>query len=224
MHPAAVAAWLGLAALLFLGAVLRPDPEAVRAVLAELGPFAPLAFVAAEAFQVIVVPVPGQPFEVPGGWVFGLAAGTALASVGAIAGSLVAFGLGRRYGRPWVERRVRPELRRRFESRFAGRYRAGWVVFWLMLLPAFPRDPLCYLAGLTDLRARHFALIAVVGRPAGLVPWVALGAGSVRSALALQLGILGAAAALWAAHRAAGRWLGRRAAVGPAAAGGGRHA
>ena len=140
------------------------------------------------------------------------------------AGSLVAFALGRRYGRPWVERRVRPDLRRRFEARFAGRYRAGWVVFWLMLLPAFPRDPLCYLAGLTDLRARHFALIAAVGRPAGLVPWVALGAGQVGSALALQLGIFAVAVVLWAAQRAAARWLARRGAVGPAPVGGGRHA
>src|SRR5690606_29765401 len=86
---------------------------------------------------------------------------------------------GRRYGRPWVERNTPAGVRERFARRL-GSGRAEWVVFWLMMVPAFPRDPLCYLAALTRLTPLQLGVIARVGRPVGLAPWVALRRGSRR--------------------------------------------
>src|SRR5690606_32682029 len=157
-HPAALAAWVLFAAALLVSSRLRLEQEAVRDALAGLGAAAPLGFVLAEAAQVVFWPIPGQPLEIPGGWLFGFLAGTALGSVGAVAGSLVAFELGRRYGRRWVERHISAGVRERFAARLGGGQRAGWVVFWLMMVPAFPRDPLCYLAGLTRLTLARFGL------------------------------------------------------------------
>lgn len=199
-HPLAAIAWLLFLASLVLVPRVFPDEMAVRAALEGIGPLAPAAFVLAEAIQVVVIPIPGQPIEIPGGYLFGLVGGAALASLGAVAGSIIAFGLGRRYGRRWVERRVAADVRARFDGWLGRGNRAEWAVFWLMLVPAFPRDPLCYLAGLTGLSAIRFALIAAIGRPVGLIPWVALGADGIALGVRLQLWLAAAAGAVWLGH------------------------
>ena len=199
-HPAAVATWALFLAGLVLGWRFAPDEAAVRGALESAGPLAPLGFVVAEAVQVIVIPIPGQPLEIPGGYLFGLVPGIILASIGAFIGSIAAFAIGRRYGRPWVERRIPEEVRGRFEGWMARGERIAWIVFWLMVIPAFPRDPLCYLAGLTPLGAGRFALIAAIGRPVGLAPWVALGSDGVVRGAALQLWLVAGAAVVWFLH------------------------
>lgn len=202
IHPLAALAWaLFLVALLVVPRI-APDEAVVREHLEALGPLAPAAFVLAEVVQVVIAPIPGQPIEIPGGYLFGLAAGTLLASFGTIVGSIIAFALGRRYGRPWVERRVAPDVRLRFDHWLVQGNRAEWVVFWLMLVPAFPRDPLCYLAGLTPLSPMRFAVIAAIGRPIGLIPWIALGAEGVALGLWLQIALAAGAGAVWLLHLA----------------------
>lgn len=208
IHPATAVVWALFVAALLLGSRLAPDEAAVRAALEALGPLAPLAFVAAEVIQVVVIPLPGQPLEIPGGYLFGLVPGTVLASVGSLAGSLIAFAIGRRYGRPWVEARVAPAVRARFEGWLGRGHRTEWIVFWLMLVPAFPRDPLCYLAGMVRLSPARFAVIAAISRPIGLAPWVALGAGGVELGLAVQLWMIAAAGVVWLAHVAYSRLRG----------------
>ncbi len=199
VHPVTVLVWAGFAAVLIAGAFVRIDEETVRAMLQRLGPVAPLAYLAAEVVQVVVIPVPGQPLEIPAGWYFGFPVGLVLGSVGAMAGSMIAFGLGRRYGRPWVSARVPEDVRARFGAKLGSGDTAAWAVFWLMLLPAFPRDPLCYLAGLTDLTPGRFALIAAIGRPIGMAPWVALGAGGWAFGLWLQVSLAAAVGLVWLA-------------------------
>jgi len=203
-HPLAVVTWaLFLASLIAVPRVV-PDEMAVRSALERLGPLAPIAFVLAEALQVVIVPIPSQPIEIPGGYLFGLVGGTALASLGAVAGSIIAFALGRRFGRRWVERRIAADVRARFDAWMGRGHRAEWTVFWLMLVPAFPRDPLCYLAGLTQLTTMRFALIAVVGRPTGLVPWVAIGSDGIALGVRLQIWVAAAAGAVWLGYVAYG--------------------
>lgn len=218
IHPAAVAVWALFLGALVLAPRLMPDEAAMRSAFLALGPLAPFAFVAAEVVQVVVIPIPGQPLEIPGGWLFGLGWGIALGSAGAFAGSFIAFRLGRRYGRPWVEARVNPDVRRRFEARWTKSRPsgtrpgdgAGWVIFWLMMIPAFPRDPLCYLAGVSRLSTARFALIAAIGRPVGLAPWVALGAEGVRAGIELQVLMIAAAGVVWFVDIGHRRWRRRR--------------
>lgn len=209
VHPVAVVVWAAFLAALLAAWRLAPGEAAVRAGLERLGPLAPAAFVLAEVIQVVVIPIPGQPVEVPGGYLFGLLPGLVLGSAGAWAGSMIAFGIARRYGRPWVERRVDAGVRRRFEGRLGRGYRVEWIVFWLMLVPAFPRDPLCYLAGLTPLAARRFAWIAAIGRPVGLAPWVAMGSDGIAAGVALQFWLAVVAAVLWLARALYDRRSGR---------------
>ncbi|MFP4623576.1 MAG: TVP38/TMEM64 family protein, partial [Gemmatimonadota bacterium] len=99
---------IGATFLIGIGSVFLVSPEnaEVRAALQALGPLAPLAYFLTEIVQVVIIPVPGQPFEVAGGWLLGLAGGSVIGSAGAFAGSLAAFHIARRFGRDWVRRHV----------------------------------------------------------------------------------------------------------------------
>ncbi|RLM96328.1 TVP38/TMEM64 family protein [Haloarcula sp. Atlit-7R] len=159
-------ALLGLFAAVTVGVhTVEPrlfDPVWLRRRLAAFGAFAPYAFVALQALQVLLAPIPGQLLGGVGGYLFGVRAGTAYSLLGVCLGSAAAFALARRYGRPYVERVTRPETLARWDRFLA---RNGLVgLFVLFLLPTFPDDLLCFVAGISDLRLRTFLAFVVVGR------------------------------------------------------------
>ena len=193
----ALVVWVAFVAGLIALGVFFPDDDAVRQWLLALGPLAPAGYVFGEVAQIVLWPIPGQPFEVSGGWLLGFWPGVLLGSAAAIAGSILSFMLGRRYGTGWVHRHIPEEIRRKFSSRLDRGRRAEWIVFGLMLVPSFPRDPLCHLAGVSSMSTRSFVLVAAIGRPVGLIPWVALGADGVAAGIVWQAAMIGAAAVLY---------------------------
>jgi uncharacterized membrane protein YdjX (TVP38/TMEM64 family) len=78
------------------------DADALRAVVRDVGPLAPVVFVLLRALQVVVGPIPGQLTAVAGGLLFGWP-GLLYSLVGVEIGSVVAFALSRRLGRPYVD-------------------------------------------------------------------------------------------------------------------------
>lgn len=138
------------------------DPTWVRKTVAGLGPAAPLAFVAIQATQVVVAPIPGQALGTVGGYLFGTVRGTLYSMVGVTLGSSVVFVLANRFGRPYAERVVDADVLARFDA-FADDY--GVVgLFVVFLLPTFPDDAVCLLAGLSPLRLRTLLALVVLGR------------------------------------------------------------
>lgn len=172
------------------------DPEHLRVLLAGFGPFAPLAFVALQAAQVLVAPIPGPALALASGYLFGWQLGTFYSMLGVMIGSALAITLARRYGRPAVERFVAADTLARFDDFLDARGQLG--LFIIMLFPGFPDDVLCFVAGLTDIPIRRLVLLVAVARtPAFLIVAVAgeraatdlLGASLILAALALVAGL-----------------------------------
>jgi len=138
------------------------DPVWVRSRLETLGPVAPVAFVLLQAAQVVVAPIPGQILAGVGGYLFGGWLGLVYSMTGVVLGSSVVFVASRHWGRPFVIRVLDPATRDRFDG-FVDEYGAVGL-FVAFLLPAFPDDALCLLAGLTAIRFRRFLVLLVVGR------------------------------------------------------------
>lgn len=157
----AAAAYLGRALVVGLAPYLA-DPVALRATIRGFGLWAPVAFVALQAVQIVVAPVPGGTTGVIAGFLFGPLVGTLLTAVGGAIGSFVAFWLSRRYGRPLAERFVAPETLAEFDA--AAGDHGAFVLFVVFLLPGFPDDAICFLGGLTDIDLRTLVAISVVGR------------------------------------------------------------
>lgn len=136
--------------------------DSLLTVLQTVGPYAPLLFVALQTLQVIVAPVPGQILAGVGGYLFGPLAGTGYSVLGVVLGSVVVFGLTRQYGERVVERLLTDALRRKFER--YGDENGAVTLFVFFLLPTFPDDALCVIAGLWAIRFRTFLVLLVVGR------------------------------------------------------------
>ncbi|WP_435186182.1 TVP38/TMEM64 family protein [Halobellus sp. EA9] len=138
------------------------DPAWLRSQLTGLGWYAPLAFVALQTVQVVVAPIPGQILGGVGGYLFGSLPGVVYSMIGVTAGSAIVFFASRRFGRPYVERVIAPAKLDQWDAFVDRKGAVGLFVFFL--LPTFPDDLLCFVAALSDLRARRFLALVVVGR------------------------------------------------------------
>lgn len=171
---------------------LLKDQQAVRSWVAGFGPWGPLVTIGLHALQVLLAPIPGQTVGLVAGYLYGALPGTAYSLVGVMAGSALAMGLARWFGRPLVARLVRADQLDRWDR--VSRRRGPVFFFLAFLLPFLPDDLLCFLVGLSPLPIPYMLVLAVVGRLPGLwvaswvganateLPWwgwVGLGAGGV---------------------------------------------
>lgn len=141
------------------------DPEAVRRLVRSFGVWGPVAVVVLQAAQVVLAPVPGQVVAVGAGYVYGPYWGTLYSLVGVTVGSAVAFALGRRFGRPYVETVVHEDALARFDA--IDDDHARLALLFVFLVPGLPDDAICFLGGLTRIPLWQLVLVAVVGRAPG---------------------------------------------------------
>jgi uncharacterized membrane protein YdjX (TVP38/TMEM64 family) len=138
------------------------SPTWARETVGDFGPWAPVAYTTLQAVQVVLAPVPGQTLGFLGGYLFGAVAGTTYSMVGVVLGSWLVFRLARAYGRNAVESWVTDDVLERFDGFVDEKGEAA--LFVVFLLPAFPDDAICFLAGLSEIRERRFLALLVVGR------------------------------------------------------------
>jgi len=125
-------------------------------------------FIAIQALQVVLAPVPGEVTGFLGGYVFGEWLGFVYSSVGLSLGSMLAFGVGRWLGAPFVRRVVQPQIWKRLG--FIVEAEGAILCFVVYLIPGFPKDIVCYLFGLSPMPFWLFAMLSSLGRMPGT--WV----------------------------------------------------
>jgi uncharacterized membrane protein YdjX (TVP38/TMEM64 family) len=168
------------------------NQERVRTWLAGFGRLAPLISISLNTAQVLIAPVPGQVIGLANGYLFGVFWGTIYSLAGVTLGSAVAMALGRRLGRPVVQRFASPHELDRWDELAV---RRGPAFFFLVfLLPLLPDDILCFAIGLSPVSIPYVLILAAIGRLPGLVAsswiganasalspagWVVLGAGTL---------------------------------------------
>jgi len=161
------------------------------------GAWGPAVFVGAQALQVVFSPIPGELTGFLGGYVYGALAATVLSTIGLTLGSLLAFWIGRKLGRPFVERLIPPGILGKFD--FLIRSRGAFFAFVFFAIPGFPKDYMCYLLGLSPLRTPAFALVAFLGRIPGTIMLGIQGAGMYEERYGMVAALLVAAVAAAAA-------------------------
>lgn len=158
-----------LAALAVGGLIGKPllglisDPDSFRSWVEEKGWFSRLVFMGMVVFQVILAFIPGEPFEIAGGYAFGALEGTILSIAGAAIGSIITFTLVRRYGMKLV--RVFFSEEKINSVKFLKTSNARNILFLVIyMIPGTPKDLLGYFAGLTDIPFPVFCLMCTLGR------------------------------------------------------------
>lgn len=201
-------AWLSVALFVILSALIgyfvgRPalrfvsEPEKFRLWVDSHGVIGRLAYLGMVVLQVIIAIIPGEPFEIGGGYAFGVIEGTLLALIGATVGSILVFLFVRRFGMNAVE--VFFPREKVQNLRFLRKTKNRDLIFFILfLLPGTPKDLLCYAAGITDMRLSTWLIICTLGRIPSVITST-IGGSALGTKNYVSAGIAFAAAILLAA-------------------------
>jgi uncharacterized membrane protein YdjX (TVP38/TMEM64 family) len=141
--------------------------ENLRHYIEGWGAAAPIVFIAMQALQVIIAPIPGELTGVVGGFVFGIAPNVVYSSIGLTVGSVAAFAAARVMGLPLVRLVVPCHVLERFH--FLVDRRGVVIALILFTIPGFPKDILCYVLGLSPMGYLTFVWVCTIGRIPGTI-------------------------------------------------------
>lgn len=144
-------------------------------VMDKMGIWAPLLYISLQILQTVVAPIPGQVVGGVGGFLFGNW-GILWTTIGSVIGFWLVFCIARRFGRPLLEKIFKKSLIDKFDFIINARG-AAFIIFAIFLLPGFPDDVVCYIAGLTKLSIKKLMLISILGRFPTIVITNMIGAG-----------------------------------------------
>lgn len=151
--------------------------EKLTQIIRDTGNWGMLVFVVIQVLQVIILPLPAVVCYIPGSQIWGAGMATLLASIGVLIGSVAAYFIGRIFGKKVVVWIAGKETTEKYTSYIANK---GKVIFVLMqLLPFFPDDILCMVAGLTSMNFPFFVATMVIVRPMVIAMYCFLGSGTV---------------------------------------------
>ena len=170
------------------------DQEAVSAYLKSYGALGPIVLFVLMVAQVFIAIIPGHALMVTAGYVYG-GLGLFIVITSTILGSQVAFMIARNYGRNLIYKLASPRIIERWDS--MARNQGTMFYFFSFVLPIFPSDLMCYVAGLGKISARKFLVANILGRSVVAVSITLIGMYGLNPPLAFWLIAIGGMAALF---------------------------
>ena len=139
------------------------NPDSLSLWIHDAGLWGPIVFMLLNAVQVLLAIIPGGPFEVAAGALFGPWAGTFMCDFSMTAGGMITFFFTRKFGMKFIELFVdRKEIESVKFLHTSEKYTS--LLFLFFLLPGTPKDLMCYVVGLTDIKWTTWLFINFVGR------------------------------------------------------------
>ena len=164
------------------------NQDKLRQFITSYGAFAPLVFVLINILQVVITPISHYVVGFLGGFIFGTWQGFLYNWIGRVVGSLIAFYLGRKFGRKILKHVVKDETIQKYDKVFD----KGKILLFLMyFLPLFPDDELSYLAGFSSMSPKAYIPIMMLGHIGGSLGLAFLGSGlSYKDPLFIGLSVI----------------------------------
>ncbi len=156
--------------------------EAVIRSIQNLGLWGPVVIFILLVLQVFLAFIPGQALMIACGYIYGFWFGFLLSWFSLFAGGQAAFALARRCGRPFAERWISPEVLSKWDKAAVGQGIGFYALS--LVLPIFPNDAMCYVAGLGKIKSQRFTIANSLGR--GLACLFTSAAGAFGSQLGWQ--------------------------------------
>ena len=141
----------------------RNSPETFRSYVKSHWLLGPLVMIGIMMLQVVVAVIPGEPFELGAGFVFGWVQGTILCLVGTALASALIYTAVRKWGVKLVELFFPREKIRNY-SFLQNEKKLDLLVFMLFLIPGTPKDLLTYVVGLTPMKVSTFLILTTLAR------------------------------------------------------------
>ena len=138
------------------------DAERLQAFLERAGVWMPILYILLQFLQVVVLPIPSIVSTAAGVALFGAFQTTVFSLIGILLGSFVAFLIGRKLGYKAVVWMVGKETLDKWQTKLKGK--DNLFLTLMFLLPFFPDDVLCFIAGLSSMSTGYFLLMILVSR------------------------------------------------------------
>lgn len=137
-------------------------PERFAEYLEKSGKWMPIAYIVLQFLQVLILPIPSFVSTMAGVALFG-ALPTLLYSYCAIVpASIIAFFFGRKLGRKAVVWMIGESTLVKWQSKLKGK--DNLILTSMFLLPLFPDDILCFVAGLSSMSNKYFLGMILICR------------------------------------------------------------
>lgn len=151
--------------------------QELREWIAGYGAWGGVVFFILQTLTVIVAPIPSNISTMAGALALGFAQGFFISIAAVFTGSVIMFLLARHFGARFVARFVEKGVIAKYLPIIEEK--RDVFLFMAMLLPFFPDDALCIIAGLTRIPTMRFCLIALIARPWGLLFAALVGGGVI---------------------------------------------
>lgn len=138
------------------------DAEFIKEEIESYGNFGKFIYVVINFLQTTLIPITNIPTIFAGTYVYGPFDAANLAIIGVLIGSVISFYIGRIFGTKLLNWILGEAKLNKYLEMMKGREN---VVFFLtMLLPGFPDDIICMVAGITPMRFRFFSITLLITR------------------------------------------------------------
>ena len=144
------------------------NPETIVKTVGKYGPFGIIVFLFIQIIQVIFPIIPGGISNIAGVLLFGSVKGFIINYIGVVVGSLICFLLSRKFGIKLVKTIFKEKTVNKY-IKYIDNEKFSIFFFITILLPFFPDDLLCYIAGLSNIKTKKFILIIILGKPLSLL-------------------------------------------------------
>lgn len=136
-----------------------------------------IIYIILQLLQVIFLPIPASIICIVGSLIYGPILGGLYCCVGVLIGSFISFIIGRVFGYRLVSWIVGKDNTDKYSDII--RKRGGFFLALAFLLPMFPDDILCFIAGTTKMNFKTFSWITIITRPIGVICMAIFGSGYV---------------------------------------------
>lgn len=143
-------------------AAMIGDREAIVAYLQPYQGWGPCVLALILGSQVFLAVIPGHAFIVAGGYVYGFIVGTLITQVSTVLASQLAYLLARKAGRPFVNRMAPAQVIDKWNE--LAEKQGALFFFFSFILPIFPNDLMCFIAGLSSIEPKKFFVANFFGR------------------------------------------------------------
>ena len=136
-----------------------------------------IIYVLIQFLQVLFVPIPSMIITLTGVAIYGPIVGSILCTIGVLLGSYCSFFMGKILGFKiacWITGKQNATKYAQIINE-----RGKFFLIIAFLLPLFPDDILCLIAGITTMKFKHFFWIALITRPIGVICMSFFGGGYI---------------------------------------------
>lgn len=138
------------------------SPERFQEYLESSGALMPVLFIVLQFLQVVILPIPSNVTLTAGTLLFGSWNGFLYSYFSIVLGSITAFFIGRWLGYRAVAWIVGEDTLQHWLKKIKGK--DNFLITAMFILPFFPDDVICFIAGLSNMTGRFFIIMVIICR------------------------------------------------------------